>query len=123
MNLPGSQQMAHGKRFFEALPWVELQAFPDTAVWAEAPVAEAPLGDWIWYRDNPLFAPQACGLGDRLRAIYVLVPRPIMVRSLRPNAAYRVTLFDPVSGERTPAAPVRADGAGEVHFAPPAHAL
>jgi hypothetical protein len=120
MNLPGSTHMAHGKRFFEALPWVDLQPLPESAIWADATATEA-RGDWIPPREDPLFAPQACGLGDRLRAVYVLVPRPIVVRALRPNAAYRVTRFDPVSGERTPAPPLRADATGEVRVEPPAH--
>jgi hypothetical protein len=273
MNLPGSTHMAHGKRFFESLPWVNLQPLPDSAVWADATATE-PLGDWIWYpggdprrdapvaarffrrafrmpqdvgvrravlriaaddrftawlngkelgsganwgaperldaaaalrpganllavraenaqapvtlnpasltarltieftdgtsmvvstdaawraaqseaegwrtaefadaawpaalvtarygegpwgildREDPLFAPQACGLGERLRAVYVVVPRPIVVRALRPNAPYRVTLFDPVSGARTPASSLRATAEGELRQEPPAH--
>jgi hypothetical protein len=120
MNLPGSHHMAYGKRFFEALPWVDLQALPDGAAWADTTPSETP-GDGAWYRDNPLFAPQACGLDDRLRAIYVLAPWPIVVRALRPHATYRVTHFDPVSGERTPAGPARTDAAGEARFAAPTH--
>lgn len=63
---------------------------------------------------DPL-APQACGVGDRLRAIYVLSPRPVTVRSLRPNSSYRLTWFDPVTGDRTAGGDVKADAHGEWH--------
>jgi len=273
MNLPGSSHLAYGKRFFEALPWVDLQPQPDSVAWADSAALE-PLGDWIWYpegdpkrdapvalrwfrraftlpgntdvrravlritaddrftvwlngqevgsganwmaperldvtptlrpganllavraenclapvtlnpaglnarlsielahglalaittdaswracrseadgwrtadfddaawpaalvtarygegpwglpgREDPLFAPQACGLGDRLRAVYALVSRPLVVRALRPNAVYRAGLFDPVTGDSTPMAPLRTDAAGEARLEPPAH--
>ena len=109
MNLPGSTQMAHGKRFFESLPWTQLTPMPESVAWADS----AP-GD-------PLAAPQACGIEDKLRAIYVLDPSAIMVRQLQPGAAYQVTFFDPVSGESTPAPNATADAKGEWRCEPPKH--
>jgi hypothetical protein len=273
MSLPGSTHMAHGKRFLESLPWVDLQPQPESAVWADA-AAPQPLGDWIWYpegdpkqdapvaarhfrrqlvlpptatvrraalritaddrftawlngrdlgsgaswktpvvldvtaalqpganllavraencqapvtlnpaglnarltlelgdgttlavvtdaawrasrtevegwrtvgfddaawpaalvtarygegpwgvldQEEPLFAPQACGIGNRLRVVYVLASRAVVVRDLRPNATYQGTVFDPVTGERTPPAPLRTGAGGEVRLEPPAH--
>lgn len=111
MRLPGSDQMGIGKRFFQSLPWTQLTPMPGTAVWADTPAA----------KDHPLHAPQACGRGDGLRAIYVPAPRPIVVTKLKPRSAYRVTHFDPVTGGRTPAAPVIADAAGRWRCDPPAH--
>jgi len=71
--------------------------------------------------DDPLVAPQACGIADKLRAIYVLDPRAIVVRNLQPSAKYQVTHFDPVSGARTRAPEITADAKGEWRCDPPKH--
>jgi Protein of unknown function (DUF4038) len=115
MNLPGSAQMGHGKRFFESLPWTRLAPVPDGAAWAEPAKAAAP-GD-----PDPPPGPQACGVGDRLRVVYALDPRPVAVRGLRPMSSYRVTHFDPVTGERTPAPAATTDARGEWRCDPPRH--
>ena len=270
MHLPGSQQMGYGRRFFESLPWTQLESMPETVAW-EAEATPAALGDWIWFPEgdpkvdaptearyfrrvfalpdtpvlprstltitaddrftvwlngrelgsganwsvlsvfnaspalhkgrnvlavraenmkapvtlNPagltaalelefadgkrqtlgtdsswrvsrvenkgwqaltfddsgwspalvtaaygaapwgrpgaedlLFAPQACGIGDRLRVIYVLVARPVVVRALRPDATYRLTRFDPVTGRRSNGGTIRTDPKGEWHGSP-----
>ena len=70
--------------------------------------------------EDPLFAPQACGIGDRLRAVYVLVARPIVVRALRPDAEYRLTFFDPVIGRRAQGGVIHTDAQGKWHGSPPA---
>jgi hypothetical protein len=263
MVLPGSTQLALGKRFFESLPWTELVPMPGSAAWAE-PEGAGPLGDWIWYpegdpkRDAPVAAryfrrtfdvpdaagvrravlriaaddkftvwlngtelgsgsnwqapaefeaapalrsgrnvlavraenlaatvpqnpaglsaaltlvqadgtktslrtdaawraanteqegwrdgsfadsawsaaqitakfgdgpwgsarqpkastgPQACGIGEKLRVIYSLDPRPVLVRGLKPASKYSVSYFDPVTGDRI-AAPATTSSAG-----------
>lgn len=113
MALPGSTHMAHGKRFFESLPvpWTQLAPMPDSAAWADAPAA-----------DNPLTGPQACGVGpDRLRVVYVLDPKAVVLRHLEPSAKYRAVLFDPVTGERASAREVSADTQGQWRCDPPAH--
>ena len=109
MNLPGSTQMAHGKRFFESLPWTQLTPMPESVAWADS------------VPGDPLAGPQACGIEDKLRAIYVLDPHAIMMRQLQPGAAYQVTFFDPVSGESTPAPNATADAKGEWRCEPPKH--
>jgi hypothetical protein len=105
MRLPGSSQVALGKRFLETLPWTRLTPMPDSVAWGE----------------EPLFGPQACGIEDRLRLIYVLDARPVVVRGLRPSSKYRVTLFDPVTGERSAPSDAQSDAAGAITCAPPPH--
>jgi hypothetical protein len=83
----------------------------ESVAWAEA----APGGA----KEDPLFAPQACGIGEKLRVAYVIAPRAVVLRNLRPSSRYRVTYFDPVKGERTPQDPLTTDAKGEVHAAPP----
>ena len=95
----------------------------DDAGWSAALVTAA-FGEPPWGRvgaEDPLFAPQACGIGDRLRAVYVLTARPIVVRALRPQFEYRLTLFDPVTGKRTQKGAVHTDANGIWHGSPPAY--
>lgn len=130
MNLPGSTHMAHGKRFFESLPlpWTQLAPMPGTAVWADPAPASAPAGGAAAPTPasadsgNPLTGPQSCGVGpDRLRVVYVLDPKAVSVRNLQPAAKYQAVIFDPVTGERTPAREVTADAQGQWRCDPPAH--
>ncbi|MDB6077574.1 MAG: alpha-L-rhamnosidase family protein [Akkermansiaceae bacterium] len=109
MNLPGSTQMGLGKRFFESLPWTQLTPMPESVAWAE--------GD----PGDPLTAPQACGIGEELRAVYVLDPRAIVVRKLAPAGKYQLIHFDPVTGERTTPVELTADANGDYRCEPPSH--
>lgn len=109
MNLPGSTHMAHGKRFFESLPWTKLEPMPGSAAWAGGEPGD------------PLAAPQACGIGDKLRAVYVLDSRAIVVRGLQAGATYQAVHFDPVKGERAAAVPVTTDAQDEWRCDPPGH--
>lgn len=93
----------------------------DASSWSPARVTAA-FGDAPWGRlgaAGPLFAPQACGISDSLRAVYVLDPRPIVVRGLRPRTAYTLTVFDPVTGRSAPTGTVHSDARGEWHSAAP----
>jgi hypothetical protein len=274
MKLPGSTQVALGKRFFESLPWTGLSPMPESVAWADAPATAGPLGDWIWFpegdpkRDAPVEAryfrrtfdvpdkarirratlrvsaddtctvwlngkelgssadwhvpaqfdatsalqngrnilairaenlkapvalnpagltaalalvatdnttttiltdatwraskteqdrwrdvafadatwpaalvtakfgegpwgrlgtsepptsPQACGIADRLRVIYALDPKPIIASKLKPQTAYLLTHFDPVTGVRSEPADVQSTPTGEVRLTPPTH--
>jgi hypothetical protein len=107
MNLPGSSQVALGKRFFLSLPWTQLEPRPGTATWAESGDASC--------------APQACGIGDRLRVVYTIDPRPVQIRELRPGARYRLTHLDPVTGTRTDAPSLTAGADGQARVEPPGH--
>ncbi|HZZ72521.1 MAG TPA: DUF4038 domain-containing protein [Pirellulales bacterium] len=51
MKLPGSTQVALGKKFFESLPWTELVPLRGAATWAGEAETGA-LGDWIWFPDG-----------------------------------------------------------------------
>ena len=64
---------------------------------------------------------KACSIGDGLRVMYVIAARPIMVRGLRPDTEYRLTVFDPVTGKRAPQKTVITNAKGEWHGLPPAH--
>ncbi len=58
MRLPGSGQVALGKKYFESLPpslqvWTKLAPMPGAASWIDSASTVA-LGDWIWYPEgNP----------------------------------------------------------------------
>ena len=88
--------MAHGRKFFESLPWTRLTPMAGSVGWADPPPDP---------KEDPLFAPQMCGIGDRLRVVYVLASRAVSVRALRASARYTATYFDPVTGERRAAPP------------------
>lgn len=109
MTLPGSSQMAHGKRFFESLPWPRLTPMPESVAWADGEPGD------------PLAAPQACGAGDEVRAIYILDARAIVVRKLTPGASYQLVHFDPVTGERGTPLDLTAGAGGESRCEPPPH--
>ena len=101
--------------------WTSLD-FDDSA-WPAALVA-ARYGDPPWGRlsaERPDRVPQACGIGDRLRVCYVPASRPVAIRALRPQATYRVTLFDPVTGQRQPGGEITAGTDGQWHCDPPPH--
>ncbi len=109
MRLPGSTQVSLGRRFIESLPWTKLISMPGTATW-DTP---AP-GD-------PLIAPQACGIGENLRLIYILDPRAIRITGLTPGVPYRLTHFDPITGERASAPSLTPDSKGDLQIDPPVH--
>jgi hypothetical protein len=59
-------------------------------------------GPWGRFADGGGRAePQACGIGDRLRVIYMIDPGTLTVKGLRAGASYKVIWFDPVAGMRT----------------------
>ena len=109
MKLPGSTQVAYGKRFFESLAWTKLVPMHDSIAWADGAAGD------------PLAGPQACGIDDKLRVAYMLEPRAIKLSHLKSAALYRVTLFDPVTGERTTARSLTADAQGQARCTPPKH--
>ncbi|GEM_PF-548504 len=91
------------------------------ADWSRALVTAA-YGDPPWGRpgiEDPLFAPQACGIEDRLRTVYVLSPRPIVVSGLRSHSVYHLTYFDPVTGSSTRRKRIQIDPNGDWHCPAP----
>lgn len=103
MHLPGSSQVALGKRFLLRLDWTHLVPVPGGAAYADAGIAGV--------------APQSASVGDSVRLTYVLQPVPITVSGLRAHE-YRVSVFDPVTGKSRPIGVVRPEG-GAVRLAPP----
>lgn len=129
MRLPGSEQLSLARGFLAALPWSQFVPQPDSAAWAEPEKAPAP-GDLIGApkgaaragaSGDDTSAPYTCGIGDRLRLVYVLEPRAVSVCALRSSARYRLTLFDPVTGQRAPTAPVTTGANGQLRVEPPPH--
>ena len=95
----------------------------DDSAWPAALVT-AKFGDAPWGRiglGDPLMMPQACGSGDKLRVVYALDPKPLLVRSLSPQTRYRITHFDPVTGKRSIPEEVQTTDIGSAQFAPPLH--
>jgi hypothetical protein len=95
MRLPGSTQVALGKRLLAQYEWWRFEPHPE---WVEWPAAGPPGGE----------TPSAAGIPAKVRIVYVPRPGQVVVRQLEPNVEYRAWRFDPLSGERTdlgPAAP------------------
>jgi hypothetical protein len=80
-------------------------------------------GDGPWGRmQEPSVScePQAAGIADQIRVIYVQEDQQVEVRHLTAQATYRVSRFDPVSGETLALGTVRPDGQGTWRWVPPA---
>jgi acetyl esterase/lipase len=52
MRLPGSEQLALGKRFFDRYPWHRFQPHPEWAEWAAAWELSLDNCSWIWYPEG-----------------------------------------------------------------------
>jgi hypothetical protein len=53
MNLPGSSQVAAGKRLLEAYPWHRFEPHPEWVAWDDAATRQPPeLGRWIWFPEG-----------------------------------------------------------------------
>jgi hypothetical protein len=105
MRLPGSEQVAIGKKFFESFPWTKLEPKPNAVRWSGQASA---------------IPPQACGTGNSLLIIYEIDPLGVEVHGLAPNSKYRSTIFDPVTGNRSAATEIVADARGIARVTPPA---
>jgi hypothetical protein len=93
---------------------------------AEWPVAKvvAKTGEGPWGvigKGGLPFPPQACGVGAKLRVVYAIDPRAVVVRGLKAGAKYRVSYLDPVTGGRTLLPEANADGEGHWRFEAPPH--
>ncbi|HLK55311.1 MAG TPA: DUF4038 domain-containing protein [Chthonomonadaceae bacterium] len=109
MHLPGSGQLGAAKRLLETYDWVALTPCPEGATW------ESTEGD------PARFVPYAADLGPGVRMVYVPAARPIQVRQLQPNAAYRTLLFDPVAGTQESLSEHRTDAQGDIVVNAPPH--
>jgi len=96
----------------------------DDSKWLAA-IVTAKFGEAPWGQvaaENPLLGPQGCGIADRLRVVYALEARSVIVSSLGSNSKYSVTRFDPVTGMRTAEGEVKTTPSGTAQFAAPSHA-
>ena len=99
----------------------EAASFDDSA-WAPARTV-ANYGDAPWGKiggPSEFTGPQAAGIADRVRIIWVPRSEPILVRHLDPRAAWTAAHFDPVTGQRKELGPVLADETGTWRSEPPA---
>jgi hypothetical protein len=71
-------------------------------------------GPWgnIGNRHEESYVPFAAGIPGKLCVVYLPVGNPIAVRGLQPDTSYKATWFNPVNGEETSLAPVRANAQG-----------
>jgi hypothetical protein len=94
----------------------------DDSGWTAA-LAVAHYGDGPWGRiggTSEWHEPQAAGIDNVVRIVWVPRSAPIRVRQLGPQTSWSAAHFDPVSGERKPLGRVVADAAGEWPSDPPA---
>ncbi len=108
MNLPGSRQVGLGKRLLEQYPWYRFTPHPEWAAFAHEMAAKSDCDQ-----------PQATGIADAVRVVYVPESKPIVVRSLAAHAVYAATYFDPLTGDKTPLGEIHADAAGLWNCSPP----
>jgi hypothetical protein len=99
MRLPGSSHVSVGTRLLARYPWRRMEPHPEWAAFAAGGVTD-------------LDGPQAAGIPDVARFVYVPRPEPVVVSELVANAAYRVTLFDPLSGATTSLSTALANAEG-----------
>jgi hypothetical protein len=96
MNLPGSTQVALGKKLFEQFDW---QQFVPHQEWAEyAQEAAKP----------PSYAPFATG-SNLVRIVYVPQLHSVRVRELQADVKYHAWVMNPVSGKKLDLGTVMAD--------------
>jgi hypothetical protein len=95
----------------------------DDAGWAKA-LAIGRYGQGPWGQIVPptgeAYGPQAAGIPEVVRVIYVPQAEPLVVRNLGPHTAYSATYFDPVSGPLTKLGAVHPDASGMWRCQPPA---
>jgi hypothetical protein len=99
MRLPGSQQVGFGKRFFEQFAWQDFRPHPQWAAFLQGHEGDAK-------------GPQATGIPDVVRVIYVPQAKPVEVRQLGGPTHYLAQYFDVVTGVTTAVGDVASDTNG-----------
>ena len=93
----------------------------DDSTWANAKEIGR-YGNGPWGRiggASESVGPQAAGIADSVRIVWVPRSDPIRLRDLGPRRAWTAAYFDPMSGEQAALGTVRADAAGLWHCTPP----
>jgi hypothetical protein len=101
MKLPGSSQMAEGKRFLETFDWTRLEPHPE----------------WACYEDGSEGV-QAAGVGG-VRLVYAVDPLPVVVKGLEPGHSYSAQYQDPAFEAFYPDPVVEVDRSGNWICPPP----
>ncbi len=104
MRLPGSTQLALGKRLLERYPWQQFEPHPEWATFA----AEPPEGD-----NGGFQTPYAAGISGELRIIYAPLQQAVTVQKLEPGVTYQATRFDPTTGATAALGAVEPDAQGD----------
>jgi hypothetical protein len=108
MHLPGSKQLGLAKALFTKYQWQQFEPLPE---WAKFSLTG---------ESNEISSqPQATGISDTVRIIYVPEPKAIQVVDLGKNR-WSVSYFDPVTGEVKSIGAVSATDAGIWACPPPA---
>ena len=96
----------------------------DDSTWAKARQL-AVYGEQPWGRSTDdadgFTPPYALGIVDQLRIVYAISPRPLVVSGLRPRTHYRLTIFNPVTGQSQRPAAMIADADGQLNLPAPRH--
>ena len=113
--LPGSAQLGLARRFLAGYRWWEFRPHPE---WADPPWTDELSGlPFSWDRHN---VPMAAGIPGQVHVIYCPVGgRLKRVRGLDPGKAYRIRLYNPVSGAEEERGEIRPDAEGNWNFALP----
>ncbi len=99
MNLPGSSQVALGKKLLEQYPWQRFTPHPEWAAFEDGSSGKP---------DHP----HAAGIGDSVRIIWVPRPEPIIARDLESKVVWKATHFNPINAERKDLGDAEGDFAG-----------
>jgi hypothetical protein len=105
MRLPGSSQLAAAKRFLERWEWWRFTPHPEWVAWAS--------------EGDPELPPQATGIAEDVRVVWVPDRQPVVLSSLSAGRAYRLTRFDPSEGTMGESERLVADAGGRARIDPP----
>ena len=94
----------------------------DDSAWSPAQTI-ANYGDSPWGKiggQSEFTGPQAAGIADEVRVIWVPRSEPILAHNFSPRSKWTAAHFDPVTGRRVDLGPVQADESGAWRCEPPA---
>lgn len=106
MNLPGSSQLALGKKLLERYPWQNFTPHPEWASFAGGPSGR-PDG------------PHAAGIADSVRIIWAPRAEPLVTRDLGAETTWSAAQFNPINGDRRNLGDMQSNAAGELRSTPP----
>lgn len=95
----------------------------DQSDWKSTRISAAyGLGPWGRIGEtDPGFQPYALGIEPNLRIVYALAARPLLIQRLRTESVYRVTRFDPATGQVEAGGMITTDKNGQCRIEAPNH--